>query len=120
MLYFSKKIKVDYSPIQGRGVFATDTIKKDEVIEECHFIKLEEGDFSKLDKSIKEISFTWPLFANNSHAIVLGFGSIYNHNMENNATWETDTEKMCYRFIAINDIEPGQEICINYMKVINF
>ena len=54
MLYFSKKIKVDYSPIQGRGVFATDTIKKDEVIEECHFIKLEEGDFTKLDKSVKE------------------------------------------------------------------
>jgi len=120
MLYFSTKIKVDYSPIHGRGVFATDTIKKGEIIEECHYIRLEETDFLKLDNSVKEISFAWPLFTPDSHAIVLGFGSIYNHNEDNNATWETDIEKDCYRFIAIKDIQFGQEICTNYMKVTNF
>lgn len=40
MLFLSKKIYVDDSPIHGRGVFASELILKDEVIEECHFVKL--------------------------------------------------------------------------------
>jgi len=120
MLFVSPKIIVDDSPIQGRGVFAVDYILKDEIIEECHFVKLEEKDFSKLDKSIRDISFAWPLFTPGTHAIVLGFGSIYNHSYDNNATWETDVKKNCYRFLAVRDIEPGEEICTNYMKTIDF
>jgi SET domain-containing protein len=120
MLFVSPKIIVDDSPIQGRGVFAVDYILKDEMIEECHFVKLIETDFEKLDKTIKDIAFAWPMFTSGTHAIVLGFGSIYNHSNENNATWETDLEKNCFRFIAVRDIEPGEEICTNYLKIIDF
>jgi SET domain-containing protein len=119
MLYLSPKIKVDYSPIHGRGVFALDKIEKGEIIEECHFIELVEKDYSNLDESIQDISFAWPLLGT-SHAIVLGFGSIYNHSDNNNASWTTDSEKMCYRFYAVSDILPGDEICTNYMKTLNF
>jgi SET domain-containing protein len=119
MLFISNKIKVDFSPIHGRGVFATGRIEKGEIIEECHFIELTEKEYFNLDPSIQDISFAWPLLGN-SHAIVLGFGSIYNHSDSNNATWQTDSEKMCYRFYAISDIEPGTEICTNYMKNLNF
>ncbi len=118
-LFLSTKIKVGDSPIHGRGVFAIDFISKDEIIEECHFVKLSERDFTKLDNSIKDISFAWPILSS-THAIVLGFGSIYNHSDNNNATWTTDLNRNCYIFRAIKDIQPGEEICTNYMKQVNF
>ena len=38
----SPKIIADFSPIHGRGVFATEKIFKGEIIEECHFIELDD------------------------------------------------------------------------------
>ena len=76
-LFLSTKIKVGDSTLHGRGVFAIESISSGEIIEECHFIKLFEKDFIKLDKSIRDISFGWPIFNIDTHAIVLGFGSIY-------------------------------------------
>ena len=60
------------------------------------------------------------MFTAGTHVIVLGFGSIYNHSDNNNATWETDLDKNCFRFKAVRDIEPGEEICTNYLKIIDF
>jgi SET domain-containing protein len=114
-LKISPKIIVDFSPIHGRGVFATEKIFKGEIIEECHFIELDDKDFSKLDISLKQIVFSYPI-ASNGIAVVLGFGSIYNHSQNNNATWETDTNIRVFRFYAIKDIDVGEEICTNYMQ----
>lgn len=113
MLYVSTKIKVDYSSVHGRGVFATDFISQNELIEECHFIKLEEKDFNNLEKSIRDILFTWPVNGTEL-AIVLGFGSIYNHSDYNNASWRTDMENNIFSFYATRDIFPGDEIFTNY------
>lgn len=113
-LYISSKIVVDFSPLHGRGVFATERILKGEIIEECHFILLDSKDFDSLDNHTKQIVFSWPM-GSEGIAIVLGFGSIYNHQVENNATWQTDTQKWLFRFYAVKDIEKGEEICTNYM-----
>ena len=43
MLYRSNKIYVDDSPIHGRGVFASERIKKGEILEECHYIEMPHG-----------------------------------------------------------------------------
>ena len=120
MLFLSKKIYVDDSPIHGRGVFANELILKDEVIEECHFVKLVETNFTKLDPQLREIVFFWPVPKEMCHLIVMGYGSIYNHSELNNATWMNDVEKKCLRFYAIRDIHPGEEICTNYRKTNNF
>ena len=114
-LKISPKIIVDFSPIHGRGVFATEKIFKGEIIEECHFIKLDDNNFDNLDLSLKQIVFSYPM-GTNGVAVVLGFGSIYNHQPNNNATWETDTNIRVFRFYAIKDIDVGEEICTNYMK----
>jgi SET domain-containing protein len=119
-MFVSNKIVVKDSPIHGKGVFTNDMILSGEVIEECHFIHLNESDFSKLDNSLKEYTFSWPLFTKDSHAVVLGFGSIYNHREDNNATWTTDIENNCYIFIAVKDIYPGEEIFTNYMRATSF
>jgi SET domain-containing protein len=119
MLFLSEKIYVDDSPIHGRGVFTKELIKSGELIEECHYIKLNQG-FSNLDDRLKDIVFFLSIPNDFGIAVVLGYGSIYNHSDLNNATWKIDQDKKCYIFFAIKDINPGEEICTNYKKSNNF
>ena len=92
MLYRSNKIYVDDSIIHGRGVFASENIKKGEILEECHFIKMtKDHDYPEI---IKEHVFSWPKSIGDSLVICLGYGSIFNHSDDSfNADWETDTRK---------------------------
>ena len=39
-LYKNNKLEVRESPIHGYGVFAKEDIKKGELLEECHYIRL--------------------------------------------------------------------------------
>lgn len=120
MLKPPNKLCVNTSNISGRGVYALEDIKKGEILEECHFVELNEKEFKNIDSILKEYVFCFPIDNDKSNCIVLGFGMIYNHNILNNAYWETDIDKNCYRFIANKDIKKGEEIFINYQKSINF
>lgn len=119
MLFLSEKIYVDNSPIHGRGVFTKELIQKGELIEECHYIKLD-ASFNSISDKLKDIVFFHSVTGNFGISVVLGYGSIYNHSDLNNATWKIDTDKDCYSFFAIKDINPGEEICTNYKKTNKF
>jgi SET domain-containing protein len=108
-----EKLEVNYSPIQGRGVFASKKINKGEVLEECHFFSLGIDNFDELIDSVKPFVFAWPKGGKDS-AFVTGFASIYNHSHEPNADWETDTIKEVFRFFSLKNIEIGEEIFIKY------
>lgn len=114
------KIEVRNSNIHGKGVFAKQFIKKGEILEECHYIKLQEKDYDKVDNELKKYIFAWPIHTNESMALVLGYGSIYNHSKDNNATWKTDLDKNCFIFYSTKDIDIDEEIFIDYMNEINF
>lgn len=47
-------------------------------------------------------------------AIALGFGSIYSHSYEPNATYKKRFKNKTIDFIAIKDIKKGGEITVNY------
>src|SRR5262245_22152278 len=47
-------------------------------------------------------------------AIALGYGSLYNHSYKPNARFEFHETEHCLEFIALRDIEPDEEITINY------
>ena len=47
-------------------------------------------------------------------AIALGYGSLYNHSYEPNARFEFHEDQDCLEFIALREIEAGEEITINY------
>jgi SET domain-containing protein len=47
-------------------------------------------------------------------AIALGYGSLYNHSYNPNARYVFRESEECLEFIALRDIEPGEEITINY------
>ena len=45
-----------------------------------------------------------------SHAILLGFGSIYRKSQSPNINWEYDSESKLYIFSTVQQVRPGQEL----------
>jgi SET domain-containing protein len=99
---------------KGRGVFSTGPISKDDIIEECPVIVLPQADYA-IVSSTRMVDYCF--FFNREKeelAIVLGFGSIYNHAVLSNACHQLDRENKTMVFYATTDIKTGEEICINY------
>lgn len=100
---------VKKSSIQGYGVFALEGIKAGEVIEECYaLIRENMSDLKDIVFQVKDES--------NTSAVVLGYGSIYNHSPTANADFILDPDKSIFRFTALRDIQPGEEVFVNYGK----
>ena len=102
-LYRHPHIQIKKSPIHGYGIFATEDIPKDTVIEEVGFVEVQEG-------VLFDYVFLYPKFdtpdedkigIKMKYAIPFGFACIYNHSDNNNASWKTDTknEKDCHWFM---------------------
>ena len=89
-LITSDKIYIRQSRIAnaGRGVYARRDIKKDEIIEKCPIIEVPKHDVANLRESILVTYFFY--FGKNKERLIiaLGFGSIYNHTYEPNATYK--------------------------------
>lgn len=112
-----KKIYVDKSPIQGLGVFASDFIEENELIEECSILTLpiEKGEVSGL---LLDYRFNYPSGVEWEEQVVgLGFASLYNHSETPNAYWVSDNDKRTFKFIANKKISPGDEILVYYGDV---
>jgi|TARA_B100001964_G_C14016353_1_gene501738 hypothetical protein len=130
-LFHSNKIEVRDSSKHGRGVFAKEDIKSGEMLEECHYIVVDDGNthdmpiykWRRLRSSNKEIrlhQFGWPKGDDfEKHTIALGFGSIYNSGIdeeERSVNWESDLDKDVYRFFTIKDVKKNEELLLYYHK----
>jgi len=105
-----KKLEVRDSSIHGYGVFATDDIKKDEIIEDCYIIKipLKKGFLPHLFMDYK---FKWKTESGDIEQVLpLGYGCIYNHSDNYNATWRQILDKKIIQFYAVRDIKKGEEV----------
>ncbi len=108
------RIYINWTPKKGRGVFASEDISRGELIEICPVIVLIEKDTRLLDQTILyEYYFLWEN-GKKATAILLGFGSIYNHSDTPNAETTSDLEEQTIAFTAIQDIKAGEEIVICY------
>lgn len=106
------KIKNKKSNIHGMGVFATDDILKDEVIEVCQIIFLNEKDTKIIDSTLLyNYYFSWK---ENGCSISLGNGSLYNHSYSPNAMYKKDFDNNIIIFTAIDTIKKNKEITVNY------
>jgi len=104
------KIKIDHTEGKGLGVFATEKILKDEIIEECHYVIIpKDGDL------LLDYRFILPTNGREfDYIIPFGYGCIYNHADKNNASWKFPRDHKAVTFFAIRDIEIGEEICTYY------
>tara|TARA_R100000008_G_C3527665_1_gene137475 strand:+ start:291 stop:704 length:414 start_codon:yes stop_codon:yes gene_type:complete len=128
-LFRSDKIEVRNSSIHGRGVFAREDIKGGEMLEECHYIVIDDGNthdmplykWRRLPATNEEIDnrkFPWPTSEDfEKYTIVLGFGTIYNsvlNEEEKSVKWETDLDKDIYRFFTVKDVKKDEELLLYY------
>ncbi len=115
-LFTSEKVYISQSKILNaeRGVFAKCDIKKGEIIETCPVILVSKHDMSNLNESILVTYFFY--FGKNKErlAVVLGFGSIYNHSYEPNATYKIRPREKTIEFSASKNIKKDAEITFNY------
>ena len=96
----------------GRGVFAVAEIVDGEVIETCPVVVLLANDYEHLKATeLRNYYFMWE---EAQAAIFLGYGSLYNHSYEPNATYTKNIGEGTIIFTAIKGIGEGEEITVNY------
>ena len=106
------KITVKKSKLHGRGVFSKIDFKKGEIIEECPVILIPMNEEKFLDKTfLYNYYFEWD---KKNVAIILGYGSIYNHSHNANTEFDSNPKNMTMFLTAIKNIKKGEEITVNY------
>lgn len=111
MLKQSDAVIVKRSVGKGRGVFARRDIKKNEVIETVPVLLIPAKavvDGLK-NKWLGDYYYWWD---DDTLAVSLGYGSLYNHSYTPNARYRHGTRSLEYS--AIRNIAKGEEILINY------
>lgn len=108
----------DTGTAKGRGVFAARAFARGEVVETAPVVVCA-GRVQALPPAIRELLFNWrqlagPVPADAEHGLVLGYGSLYNHDNPANLRYEADAAGAVLRFVAKRAIAPGEELTINY------
>jgi len=99
---------------KGRGIFAQRKICEGEKIEEAPVVVLPASEIEFLDKTVlQDYYFVWGEDEEQA-AIMLGLCSLCNHSYSPNAIFNLLPERSAIEFIALRDIERGEEITINY------
>jgi hypothetical protein len=94
--------------IKEFGVFTDSRINKGETVEICYCLPADPNDsFYK--------NFLFSIDDANEDFLAMGFGSIYNHSYGPNMVWKIEDIKLrVIKFVAIKDIEIGDELTHNY------
>lgn len=106
-LYFAPSGKHRY------GMYCTEDIVKDSIIEICPviLIPIEQAKMIDREHVLYSYYFEWK---KKTIALALGYGSLYNHAGRPNAFFEMDYAHQHIIFKAGEDIPPGTEIVIDY------
>jgi hypothetical protein len=110
----SHSLAVARLPGKGRGVIAFRNYSAGALIERPPVIVIAREDVPLIRQTrLAHYYFEWGDDCQHG-AIALGCGSLYNHSYTPNARYEFRESEECLEFIALRDIEPGEEITINY------
>lgn len=101
-------------PGAGRGVFAGQHIKKNQIIERCPVIEIPKVHMSVVSETMLITYIYYLGTLKNKPVIVLGYGSIYNHSENPNARYKALHKNTEVLFVAVRDIKKGEEIVVHY------
>ncbi len=105
-------LEIRCSPIHGRGVFATRAFSTGDTVERCPVVVVPAAEQSLLDRTnLFNYYFYWE---DGAAAIALGYGSLYNHSASPRARYRKDFDASVVAFVAVQDIEVGREITVDY------
>ncbi|WP_133058690.1 SET domain-containing protein [Halalkalibacter urbisdiaboli] len=96
----------------NRGVFASQDIKEGELIHVAPAVPYP----NEQDQFIEQTDLADYVYEYgiNHSAVILGYGMLFNHSHQPNATYEIDFDKHVFNYYAYKDIKAGEEIFINY------
>lgn len=106
----------DTGTAKGKGVFAAKAFKEGEVVEVCPVV-LFSTPFDSLPEEIKKRVFHWERLAGatpGTHALALGYGSLYNHDNPANMRYQAASSGALLQFITVRDVNADEELTINY------
>lgn len=107
-------IEIKQTKEKGLGVFATEDIAVNTLIEVSPVIVLNPADTKLIDKTyLYNYYFSWE-DDQKSSAIALGYVSIYNHQVDSNCIYETYFQDKIIKIISRKKILKGEELTINY------
>ena len=99
---------------KGRGVFTTEKINKETIIEEAPVIVMNQDDKVLVDQTLlHDYIFDWGNDKDKC-CVALGFVSIYNHSYSSNCEYFMDFEEDTIQIKTVREIQPEEELTINY------
>jgi SET domain-containing protein len=102
------------SPGRGRGVFTEVPIEKGTILEIAPVIVLSANERAFIDQTrLHDYIFLWGEHSDQC-AMALGYVPMYNHRSPSNCEYEMEWDTELIRIRAVQDIEAGEELFINY------
>ena len=98
----------------GRGIFTTEDIPKDTVIEISPVIVMTGAERKLLDQTLlHDYIFEWGA-DRKSCCMALGYVPLYNHSYRSNCEYEMDFTQRLITIRTVRFVKAGEEIFINY------
>jgi SET domain-containing protein len=111
---FTEELEVRKIEGKGRGVFARIPFAKGTTIEVCPIILIPAEQWHHIEPTVFAL-YIYNFGPQGEHAAIpLGYGSLYNHSYKPCAMYVKVWEDLEIHFVAVRDIEPGEEITVNY------
>ncbi|MEO8584517.1 MAG: SET domain-containing protein-lysine N-methyltransferase [Flavitalea sp.] len=103
----------------GKGVFTSQPIKANTVIEVSPVIVMEDTERKLLDQTLlHDYIFEWGENRRQC-CMALGYVPLYNHSFNSNCEYEMEYESEIISVKTIRAIEKGEEVFINYNGTFN-
>ena len=98
----------------GRGIFTSEPIEADTVIEIAPVIVMSKEDRKLLDQTLlHDYIFEWGRNQQQC-CMALGYVPVYNHSYQSNCEYEMDFNAEIITITAVRFIQQGEELSINY------
>src|SRR5574343_877733 len=98
----------------GRGVFSSEPIPANTIIEVAPVIVMGKEDRGLLDKTLlHDYIFEWDA-SRSQCCMALGYVPMYNHSYQSNCEYEMDFDHALISIKTMRDIAEGEELFINY------
>lgn len=98
----------------GRGIFTSQDLPGDTVIEESPVVVMSREEREHLDKTLlHDYIFEWGKDSRQC-CMALGYIAVYNHSYRSNCEYEMDYERRVITIRTVRFIKAGEELFINY------
>jgi SET domain-containing protein len=103
-----------HTPNMGRGIFTSEDIAGNTIVEISPVIIMDADDRRLLDRTLlHDYIFEWG-HRRKQCCVALGYVSIYNHSYQSNCEYIMDFDEELIRVKTVQFIKKGEELFINY------